>query len=170
MQNIEYKLAATRQSGVALIVGLIMLILLTIIGVTAMQTSILEERMAGNLRDRELAFQAAEAVLRECEQFLTAAALPPFNGTDGLFQPASPPATPVWQVEANWTSARTATKTIAGAAASPRCLIEELAPISGSEGSLKFRELPDTAMYRITARGFGGSSNTMVVLQTTYKR
>ncbi|TCK05937.1 pilus assembly PilX family protein [Marinobacterium mangrovicola] len=55
------------ESGAALIVALIMLLLITIIGVSAMQTTTMEERMAGNLRDRHVAFQAAEAALRQGE-------------------------------------------------------------------------------------------------------
>ncbi len=56
------------QQGIALVVGLIFLLLMTLIGVTAIQTTSLDERMAGNVRDRNLAFQAAEAALRDAEQ------------------------------------------------------------------------------------------------------
>ncbi|KEA64591.1 Type IV fimbrial biogenesis protein PilX [Marinobacterium lacunae] len=56
-----------------LIVALIMLLLISIIGVSAMQSTSMEERMAGNLYDRHTAFQAAEAALREGEaQFVSA--------------------------------------------------------------------------------------------------
>ena len=58
---------AAHQSGAVLIISLIMLLLLTLIGTTAMQTSSLEEKMAGNLRDRDIAFQAAESALRDAE-------------------------------------------------------------------------------------------------------
>jgi len=55
------------QSGVVLVVSLIMLLLLTMLGVTGMQVSGLEEKMAGNSKDQNLAFQAAEAALRDAE-------------------------------------------------------------------------------------------------------
>jgi type IV pilus assembly protein PilX len=55
------------QTGVVLVVSLIILLLLTIIGLSAMQTTALEERMAGNLRDKDLAFQVAESALRAAE-------------------------------------------------------------------------------------------------------
>lgn len=55
------------QRGVALITSLIFLVLLTLVGVTAMQNTTLEEKMAGNNRDRNVAFQAAEAALRDAE-------------------------------------------------------------------------------------------------------
>ncbi len=62
----------SRQKGAVLLVSLIFLILLTIIGVTAMQTTTLQERMAGNTRDLNLAFQASEAALRGGEAWLPA--------------------------------------------------------------------------------------------------
>lgn len=55
------------QSGVVLAISLIMLLLLTLIGFSALQSTGLEEKMAGNMRDRNLAFQAAEAALRDAE-------------------------------------------------------------------------------------------------------
>ena len=59
-----------RQGGAALVVGLILLVVITLVGVGAMQTTTLQEKMAGNLRDSNLSFQAAEAVLRNCENIL----------------------------------------------------------------------------------------------------
>lgn len=55
------------QSGTVLIIALVFLLLMTLVGVAAMQGTTLQERMAGNHRDRNLAFQAAEAALREGE-------------------------------------------------------------------------------------------------------
>ena len=63
MNRITFK----KQSGAILIVSLIMLLLLTLIGVAGSQITGLEEKMASNSRDQNLAFQAAEAALREAE-------------------------------------------------------------------------------------------------------
>ena len=65
---ISYKIKLRRQNGAVLIVSLIMLLLLTLIGVTAMQTNGLEEKMAGNMLDRNIALQAAESALRDAER------------------------------------------------------------------------------------------------------
>lgn len=62
-----------RQQGSVLLVSLIFLLLLTIVGVSAMNITSLEERMAGNYRDQDLAFQAAEAALLEGEQYIASA-------------------------------------------------------------------------------------------------
>ncbi len=60
-----------RQNGAALIVGLVLLVVITLVGVGAMQSTTLQEKMAGNLRDSNLSFQASEAALRNCENILT---------------------------------------------------------------------------------------------------
>ncbi len=58
------------QQGAILIVALIMLLLVTIIGLASIRGTSLQERMAGNLRDQELALQAAEAALRKGESIV----------------------------------------------------------------------------------------------------
>lgn len=57
-----------QQAGAVLPISLIMLLLLTLIGVTGSQVTGLQEKMAGNMRDQSIAFQAAEAALRDAEQ------------------------------------------------------------------------------------------------------
>src|SRR5450830_497717 len=54
-----------RQSGAALPVTLMMLVVVMLLGVAAMQTSLLSEKSSRNHRDRQIAFQAAEAALRD---------------------------------------------------------------------------------------------------------
>jgi type IV pilus assembly protein PilX len=49
------------QQGAALVMALVILLILTILGVTAMSTSSLEQKMAGNIQDLTRAFQAAES-------------------------------------------------------------------------------------------------------------
>ena len=52
------------QSGAVLIVSLLFLVVLTMLGVTAMTSTTFEERMAGNARDAAIAHHAAEAAMR----------------------------------------------------------------------------------------------------------
>ena len=56
-----------RQQGAILIIALLFLVLLTIIGVSSISGVALEEKMAGNLREQNVAFQAAESALRDAE-------------------------------------------------------------------------------------------------------
>ena len=55
--------AAARQQGAALVIGLILLLVLTLLAITGMSVATLELRMAGNEQYQERAFQAAEAGL-----------------------------------------------------------------------------------------------------------
>ena len=72
-----------QQSGAALIVSLILLIVLTVLSIAAMQGTTMQERMAGNYRDTNQAFQAAEAALRAGESELLADVVGPFNSSGG---------------------------------------------------------------------------------------
>lgn len=163
----------SRQRGAVLVTGLIFLIILTLMGTTAMQGTLLEERMAGNLRDETLAFQAAEAALRSGERFLEQVTLPEFNGSDGLYHHAdSPVPDPVnWQ---DWeTSGKTIDITMDGVAIQPRYVVEQLpnVPLMGDSGSAQQSGSSlNASMFRIIARGVGGNDATMVVLQSTYRR
>ena len=59
-----------QQQGVALFISLVLLLVLTIIGVSSVQTTSLEVRMTRNAHDSTLAFQAAESALRDAEEQL----------------------------------------------------------------------------------------------------
>jgi type IV pilus assembly protein PilX len=63
-------LSIQRQRGVALFVGLMFLLVLTLLGLSASQGSIMQERMAGNVADSNVAFQRAEGALRLAEERL----------------------------------------------------------------------------------------------------
>lgn len=52
-----------RQQGIVLVVGLIFLLVMTIIGVTSLSTTRLQEQMAGNMQQKTLAFQTSEAAV-----------------------------------------------------------------------------------------------------------
>ena len=61
------------QEGFVLIVGLVILGLLTMLALSGMRDSTLQEKMAGASRDSGLAFQAAESALRDAENCITGA-------------------------------------------------------------------------------------------------
>lgn len=159
------------ERGFALIACLIILLVLTVLGSAAMSGSIMQERMAGHVRDRDIAFQSAEAALREAEEFLSQATLPAFDGNDGLYQPAAAGATPVWE-SIDWSAdARTYSGSLPDVAAQPRYIIEELPTTLAQSGSVAADEPAlDAGMYRITVRATGGSDTAVVVLQTTFRR
>jgi type IV pilus assembly protein PilX len=64
MKAIRYS-SRQNQRGAALVMALAVLVLLTILGISAMKSSTLEYRMATSIQDKSTAFQAAESALSE---------------------------------------------------------------------------------------------------------
>ncbi len=157
------------QAGAALAISLIMLLLLTIIGITAMQSTTMQEQMAGNARERNSAFQFTEAALREGENDLTSASIGPFSSTTtstGLYL-SKTSGTDWWDLSTTWASSGS----VAGALGDSNYIIEQLPPVSASGGSLEAGLPGLTLYYRVTARGTIGATGTAVVmLQSTYRR
>lgn len=59
-----------KQRGAALVIGMLLLLIITTISITAMKTSMLEEKMAGGLKNKEIADSAALSLLKEVERYL----------------------------------------------------------------------------------------------------
>ncbi len=64
------KSSQINQQGAILVVALLFLLIMTILGVSGMSSSFMEEKMVGNSLSREKAFQAAEGALRYAENWL----------------------------------------------------------------------------------------------------
>ena len=183
----RYRGRLERQQGAALITGLILLIVMTLIAVTGMQTTTLEEKMAGNMRNQDLAFQASEAGLRDGEALLS-----PANISDRPETCSSAPCNcttsscNVWeqnlydatdfgqQIESWWTTngqelGTSGTQDLAEVKEDPRYIIQELEfkPDSFVRGT----GLPQGRhYYRITARGKGGTDTSVAIVESTYTR
>ncbi len=170
----------THQSGAVLAISLVMLLLLTLIGITGTQVTGLEEKMAGNSRDQNLAFQSAEAALRAGEakietlwnasngsiqQFCNATA-----AGNGLFSSVAVcpggvvKAAPDPAAAATWTDNTKSITYNTGSAlvtTQPRYFITYVgARVAGPP------VVPIS--FSITARGTGGQDNTQVILRSYY--
>jgi type IV pilus assembly protein PilX len=172
------KLKATNQKGAALIVSLIILVLMTLLGLSSISTSSLEEKMTANLRDHELAFQAAEIALRDAEKRISAFVTEPIATQDGsnentwntnAMDPTPTNAAPWWlERDAAWWSANgVASVNVANVATPPRYIIEELVFDNDDENKGTGSPVDGIVHYRITARGTGGSDQARVLLQST---
>lgn len=171
-----------RQRGIALFVSLVLLLILTIIGVSAVQTTTLETRMARNEHDRLLAFQAAESVLRDAEAFLetltnTAGFVP--GCANGLCDMVNNFDEPIWEdPNFNWAGARSPEIAMDAdlVAAQPTYVIEYVASVIREENAYQLNDpyaggvADRIEIFRITARGVGGSQAAQVMLQSTYGR
>ncbi|MCQ8181339.1 PilX N-terminal domain-containing pilus assembly protein [Methylomonas sp. SURF-1] len=173
----------TRQTGATLFTALIFLIMLSVLGVNVAQMSTLEERMAGNSRNQDLALQAAEAALKYVESNLTTGAnirslIPlPANNTSGTvtgpglkaINVCLPNNASYWNgtgaadcngatQQFTWSdaNARTAPVALNQIAAQPMYVVERMT----NEGT--------TEKYRVTARAIGGDSSVIVILQAMF--
>lgn len=75
-----------KQRGAALLVALLLLLALTLAGVSGMTSIGLQERMAGSLSERAAYFEAAEAGMRHAERYLSSAVVPAFDNTAGKYR------------------------------------------------------------------------------------
>ena len=179
-----------RQTGVVLLVGLIMLLLMTVVGLAAIRGSNLQETMAGNMRERQLNFQVAEAGLREGEAFIenqTSQDLEAlaFNGSvswqlPDMNQQGNQSALGLPQVD-NWDqddwAARAKTADVdlgdTNTGDPPQYLVERLdvPPCPKCDGCSTDvgSGCGEREMYRITSRSASAATNSGAVLQTVYR-
>jgi type IV pilus assembly protein PilX len=171
------------QTGSALIISLIFLIVMSLIGITAMQNTTLEERMAGNMRDHDLSFQAAEAASRDAEEWLGPGSLtsrPPActnpllcdvwekNYLIGLVDFTVPDDT-WWNANSHEYGSDTGAGNLAEVSSDPRYLIEEVDFVPDS--LVRGIGVPTGRnFYGVTALGAGGTDAAQTVVETTFTR
>jgi len=64
--------ASPQQRGIALVVALILLVVITLVGMAAVRGTIMQQRMTANEYDREIGFQNAEAAMRAAAALVAA--------------------------------------------------------------------------------------------------
>ena len=167
-----------KQNGAALIVSLVILVLMTLLGLSSIRTSALEEKMATNLRDQELAFQAAEIALRDAEKRISGFSAEPIATQDGsneniwvnnAIDPTPNNATPWWfeRDDSWWESNGVSSVDVANVATAPRYIIEKLIFDKDTAAMGTGNPVEGQIYYRVTARGTGGSNQARVLLQST---
>lgn len=173
-----------RQRGAILVISLLLLLVMTVLALTASQTTRLQERMAGNARDVDQAFQAAEAGLRAAELSLEEQTeengriiVTPCAEVSADCSILDRPAEPRDYRRSDkdfWKDAKNAVsygdpkvKEFDRLAAEPLYRIEKWSEVSDtlSEGA-KRGQKTGTAYYVNTARALGGTDTAEVVLQS----
>lgn len=167
-----------RQRGAVLVVSLIFLLVVTLIAVGSMRNTILEEKMAGNTRDRNLAFQSAESGVREAEQFIEGiASLGNFGSTSGLYGQTA--VEPDFALSTTWqdSSKHVVATSDYGSYAAPRYIVKHFTTVVGTEGAMNMsgygdnKGTGDVTIFKITARGTGGNADSAeVILRSQYGR
>ena len=158
-----------------LVVSLVILIALTILGVTSMQATRTEISMAGNLRESGIAFNAAEAGLSNAEKF-TADSSSKADFADpsaGLYSETDED--PDYHADATWTTARVATITLSNVAEQPKSIVKYLGDRSQNEAAAVniggYGSGPPgktVSNFRITSKGFGQTANSPRYVQSYY--
>jgi type IV pilus assembly protein PilX len=161
------------QRGAVLIIGLIMLLLMTIVALSSVRGSNMQELMAGSMRNQQMSFQAAESGLRAGEAAAWGANIldpeiqPPTLAGYSLELPNGASAS-YWQT-LSWDSTNSVDSLIAlaGQTVTPRYAVEvlEMDSAGGNGGSLSEPE-PPPIVLRITSRGVGLTANSITFLQS----
>lgn len=177
--------SSCRQRGAALVISLLLLLVMTLLGLGASQSTRLQERMAGNQRDQEVALQAAEAALRGAEKLLSPdreslrMCTAPGVGCDyyeagTLVDPDTGQALDLtvqvddwWEL---WGREYQFSDRLDGVATNPELVIEYAGSVepTATIGGPSFNTARD--FYNVTARSTGQSDTAKVVLQSSFSR
>jgi type IV pilus assembly protein PilX len=177
-----------RQNGMVLVTALLMLIVVTIIALAMFRSFGVDEKIAGNLREKQRALSAAETAEQYAEYWLA-------NGGNANTVPAAcagasvavPPTTPgqictnglVTPAVLPWTVGATpvgVTYTLDAQNAPSPMILAATSPTQGTYYSspqfyITFVGTTTTqgTIYQIDAVGYGGSPDTAAVVESTYK-
>jgi type IV pilus assembly protein PilX len=180
--------ASRAQSGMSLFPALMFLLVLSVIGVAALNSTLMQEKMVSNTKDTNLAFQSAEAGLRDAEadviKNITGGTVFSASCTHGLCTPPSTwpsPSSIDISKAIDWSNsgltrsygAYTSSSALPDVAAQPQYVIERLSTLAVGPGGSAGIGLPGLplnggAAYRLTVLATGVRAETRVILQSTF--
>jgi type IV pilus assembly protein PilX len=166
--------------GFALITALLLLVGLTLLSVTALRTSVFDEKAAGNVAFRGQGYQLAEAALTQSLAYLDTVETKRTKytaGTPGLItadSKAGGASAETWKDKNFWTAANTIEVPVPGIAPKnyPRFVVEYLTQVNEADDSSvgSGRQPILYEHLRITSRAIDPTTGAAVILQMTYKR
>lgn len=171
-----------KQTGAALIIGLVLLVALTIIGVSSLTTTSLEHRMAGNMGDVNQAFNATETASRAMQRIIAPLSIPPKAAADCIGTASNVAPLCIVNTQANswwlgtnhawWTTnaielAGTGTISSSNVKTQPHIIVEKLQFVPDSLVRGLDYVTKGTQYYRITSRGTGRSNSSQAMVQQT---
>lgn len=160
------------QQGLVLLTSLIFILAITIIGFAGLEISGMQQKMAGNMRNKQMAFQGAEAALNHAETFLRdTSPLPKFDNSNGYYQKTTD-GIQRW-VNLDWLDPTEAVILNSGfqeLSEQPAYMIETF-ELENTNDSLGLgNAVEEYQYYRITARARGASPTALVIIQSIYSR
>lgn len=171
-------IAMNSQGGAVLIVSLVMLLLLTIIGMSAVDITTLDTRISANTKDRALAFDAAETALNMAGQRLAPSEPLPDSSTPGFLSSAMRDNWWHTQGDTWWSTNGEFLSDYSGVSSGEDgvgYVIEQPVEIRTNGAGQRIANVtlgeprPVTRFYRTTARG-EGPGGTEVFVQSVYAR
>lgn len=167
-----------QQQGAALFTALIFLLILAILGISSMNDTIMQGKMAAAIQDGNVALQGAETAVREAENAIdNLASIGDFNsGSNGLYSQGDAP-DPF--LAATWAGTDSLSAgAVKGQGEEPRYFIELAGEIKDEDSDLALNldsyshESGGGSIigFRIVARGTGGTTNSQRVIETYYGR
>lgn len=170
-------LSVGRQNGAILVVSLLLLLVMTVLALTASQATRMQERMAGNARDLDMAFQAGEAGLRAAETRIDADVAPKGQTlvmcSDRDNCDADSRDTAILDFESQtstwWlNNTRPLDQTLDGVAATPQHYTEVWADVADTLTMGGAQPKSGTLYFVNTSRAVGGTQTASVIVETTY--
>ena len=177
----RHPLQRRRQRGMALITSILLLVVLTILALSMMRSYGIEERIAGNTRDKQRALNAAISAQQYAENWLvsgvnTASAnctgvVPSTTGqvcTNGL--------TPITLLQLPWAAGITYSQFTSNQGNNVVNTVNATNPTAGTYSQAPVYYITDLGqpaggageLYQIDAVGYGGSSSTVSIVESTY--
>lgn len=179
------KFSKHSQTGAILIIGLILLFALTLIGVGAMSSNLLQLRMAANMSDVNTAFNAADTALRARQRWLARVNTVPVerNNCSGQancialrswlganwWQKVSNQQLSWWRINAMEYGAA-GNKDLNSVSEDPRTIMEYVSISHDMKNIGETQQKSGIKFYRITAYGVGETDVSKVILQQTISK
>lgn len=163
------------QAGVTLVISLIILVTLTLLGITSIQSTRTEVAMAGNMREADLTFNAAESGLSAAENFVDDSISKTIyaDPANGLYDDSDDD--PDYGDMTTWDTAQVATTTLPHVSEQPRFIIKYLGDRSQNEvaavnigGYGSGQPGITVSNFRVTAGGIGQSGNARRFVQSYF--
>lgn len=161
----------TKTKAAVLAIALIILFVMTLIGVTALQTTSLEENITKNLNESSVAMQSADTALREAERYVEGLSdVSGFGTSNGLYTSGNAP-DPF--TASTWTGSASIVATAIPGTTTPRYFIEQIGDYGGGTNINIYNYGQDprggnVTVFRIVARGTGATGSADVILESFY--
>lgn len=163
-----------KQAGSVLIIGMLLLLMMTLLGLITTSETRTDARITSNTVDRAIAFQAAEAALRDAESTIQCyestnpdTCSTACTGDEFFYDTDEDPPTD----DSKWNTACDSGVDIPDISDPPLYIIDKLDPSSIYGGYVVVGEVYHSrtkSIYRVTVLSYGRSSDTQVILETTF--